>query len=123
MSYQALLIDDDAATRVMCRQVLAPFGFELLEAGDGKQALDILRKHTPDLILLDMRLPRVSGAAVLDFLYGSAAHRATRVIVLSAHESFRDFPLKAGDRFLTKPARVQEIREAVRSMIPVTPVS
>jgi CheY-like chemotaxis protein len=117
MSHRVLIVDDDAASRFIYRQVLT--AFELVEASDGAQAIQCLRDQVFDLVMLDMLLPRVQGIDVLEFIYNTPQIEKTRVIVVTAHEGYRQLSLRPGDLLLLKPVTPRQLREAVnRTLVP-----
>ena len=113
MSHQVLLVDDDDPTRFVYHEILTRMGFEVWEAADGVEATDLLDYRTPDVVILDLLLPRKSGREVLDFIYKSSHLNSVRVIIFSAHESLFPIQLRQGDVFLLKPLNPQLLREAV----------
>jgi len=74
-----LLIDDDAATRMLCSVSLRALGIEVIEAEDGKQGLELVRRERPDLVLLDVSMPGLDGFEVGELV---RRHRKTRHIPL-----------------------------------------
>ena len=60
----ALIVDDDHVMRMLERETLVQFGFDVLEAESGEQALEILAKRQPDLVLLDVDMPGIDGFEV-----------------------------------------------------------
>jgi CheY-like chemotaxis protein len=78
-----LLIEDSKFQRIANQRVLSTAGYTVIQAGDGEEGLRIARESIPDLILLDMMLPKVSGLDVLRALKGDALVRHIPVIVLS----------------------------------------
>jgi two-component system, NtrC family, nitrogen regulation response regulator NtrX len=78
-----LLVEDEIGFRTSLRRTLEEAGYGTLEAGDGKIALDLLRTRPVDLVLLDLRLPRISGLEVLRRI--ADEHPGLAVIVLSSH--------------------------------------
>ncbi|MFQ3567890.1 MAG: response regulator [Aggregatilineales bacterium] len=117
MPFQALIVDDDPSSRFIYSQVLANSGFELIEADDGVRALELLRTHTPKLIVLDMLLPRIQGTVVLDYIYNDPRLSDSHVIVVTAHDSYRDLLLRSGDSFLLKPVPPKDIRDAALRLV------
>lgn len=111
MPYRVLIVDDDAASRYIYRQVLN--SFELVEAEDGAQAIELLQEQPFDLVVLDMLLPRVQGTGVLDFIYNNPTIASTRVIVVTAHDGYRHLNLRPGDMLLMKPVAPRHLRDAV----------
>jgi DNA-binding response OmpR family regulator len=78
-----LLIEDSKLLRVANERVLVKAGYSVIQAGDGEEGLRVARKDIPDLILLDMMLPKVSGLDVLRTLKGDVLVKHIPVIVLS----------------------------------------
>ena len=113
MAYQILLVDDDGPTRTVYHEILARMSFEVFEAADGVKAIEFLSHHIPNVVVLDLLLPRKSGREVLDFIYANPALARTRVIIFSAHEGLFPLHLRPGDEFLLKPLHPQTVREAV----------
>ena len=61
---KVLVIDDEAPIRLLCRVNLIASGMEVLEASDGRAALELARQERPDLVLLDVMMPELDGWAV-----------------------------------------------------------
>jgi CheY-like chemotaxis protein len=78
-----LLIEDSKFQRIANERALAKAGYSVIQAADGEAGLRIARQNIPDLILLDMMLPKVSGVEVLRALKGDALVKHIPVIVLS----------------------------------------
>jgi CheY-like chemotaxis protein len=78
-----LLIEDSKFQRVVNERALVKAGYGVIHAGDGEEGLRIARENIPDLILLDMMLPKVSGLDVLRALKGDMLVKHIPVIVLS----------------------------------------
>ena len=86
MAHQVLLVDDDTSTRYVYRTIMARMGLEVAEASDGVQAIEYLSRNTPDVVILDLLLPRKPGVEVLEFIYGCPHLIHTHVIIFSAHD-------------------------------------
>ncbi len=112
MTHSVLIVDDDNASREVFRQVLKMVGFKSTEAANGEIALRLLENSAPDLVVLDLRLPRVTGAEVLQYIYNAPHLANTRVIVASAHEAMMvKLNLRDRDRYLVKPIFASLLRE------------
>ena len=116
-----LIADDDAETRIVLRAVLERRGYRVLEAADGAEALSVAGRTPPDLVLLDLRMPRVHGHDVIRSLRRNAGTLRLPIIVLSGSVGERHslYSLVLGaNAFLTKPADpdtlVREIDRHVR---------
>jgi CheY-like chemotaxis protein len=112
MVYEVLLVDDDDPTRFVYREILHRMDMEVMEAADGLAAVDLLRHHTPNVIILDLLLPKKPGWEVLEYIYATPHLADTRVIIFTAHDAI-PLKLRPGDVFLLKPLNPQVLREAV----------
>lgn len=103
---RVLLVDDDAAIRVICSLNLRAAAFEVTEAADGLQGLEQATRHPPDLILSDLRMPGLDGFALAEALSRVEATRAVPIVFLSgetgAAERMRAYALGVAG-FVTKP--------------------
>jgi DNA-binding response OmpR family regulator len=115
MAYTALVVDDDEAARRICAYIVASMGFDVIEASDGEQALNVLMNHNPDLLLLDIRMPRVNGLQILRFVHKSSRFQNMTVIVLTAHSNI---DILGVDGLLLKPAAPPVIEAAIRKHFP-----
>ncbi len=109
---RVVLADDDATTIVLISTILKHFKFECVVAHDGAQALEVAREMKPDLVLLDVSMPKMDGFEALTALRGNSATRNTPVILVSAHhdeaEVVKGFSLGAND-YITKPFNSGEL--------------
>jgi CheY-like chemotaxis protein len=79
-----LLVEDSKFLRVATERALTTAGYEVISTDDGEQASRIAREHAPDLILLDVMLPKMSGPDVLNFLKKDPATAAIPVMMLTS---------------------------------------
>jgi two-component system, cell cycle response regulator len=112
---RVLVAEDSRSQRSYFVDLLREEGFEVHEAEDGRVALDLCRMIHPDLLILDLELPRLKGSQVLSRLRADRKVSATQVLVLTAdeHEGTLAALLDAAD-FVTKPARPAELLARVR---------
>lgn len=115
-----LIVDDEPLFRRSVRDLLASRrpALELLVAGDGREALEILSRREVDLVLTDVRMPEIDGVALVGRL--SARPRWIPVIVITAHgtPTLRDRVLGGGAlRFLEKPLDVDELLRALDDLL------
>jgi DNA-binding response OmpR family regulator len=111
-----LVVDDSPTGLSMLLAALRPKGFRLLSANDGDEALEMARREHPDLVLLDVILPRKNGFQVCRQLKTEAATRDIKVILVTGKNqpSDRFWGLKQGaDEYLTKPVTPEELLGAV----------
>ena len=111
-----LVVDDYDEVRLVTRQALESFGYRVLEAASGAEAVRVAQANLPDLILLDLSMPAMDGFATIHQLRRLLGLRDVPVIAVSAHEAreVREDALAAGCRdFIMKPVRIEKLRSAV----------
>ena len=112
-----LVADDDANLRELIRAVLGP-GYRFVEAADGREVLAVARDIRPDLIVLDVMLPGLSGIEVLDALRADDELSATPVVVITAWSHAEGDAWTAGaDRFVSKPFDPDVLSTAVEELL------
>jgi DNA-binding response OmpR family regulator len=101
-----LVVDDDRPMRALCRASLEEAGFRVLEAAGGEEALESVRAERPDLILLDIMMPGISGWEVTSALLADRSTDQIPIIFISARRGLADrvraLELGAHD-YVTKP--------------------
>ncbi len=111
-----LIVDDDEAIRYLQRRILFPIGFEIVEACDGVQAVRQFKKESPDLVLMDRRMPRLDGLEATKLIKAIEGGKKIPVISITA-SSFaeeRQYILDQGaDDFIRKPFGREELLEVV----------
>ena len=112
-----LVCDDEPSLRELVRAVLGP-RYQFVEADDGPRALALARELRPDLIVLDLMLPGMSGIEVLDVLRSDPVLASTPVIVVTAWSHAEASAVVAGaDRFVPKPFDPQALETAVEELL------
>jgi DNA-binding response OmpR family regulator len=103
---RVLVVDDERGIRELCRVNLVLAGYEVLEAGDGQQALEVAKAELPDLIFLDVLMPGMSGWEVLAALRAEETTARIPVVMLTALNS-EDDQIRGWEggvvEYLTKP--------------------
>ena len=115
-----LVIDDEAAIRLLCRVNLEAEGLAVLEAPDGRSGLDRARDERPDVILLDVMMPGLDGWQVAEELVGDEKTRDIPIVFLTARADFRDRErgLEAGGlAYLTKPFNPLELASLINDLL------
>ena len=116
-----LIADDEPSLRLLVRATLsANKSFELLEAFDGNEALNKAQKDLPDLILLDVMMPGLSGFEVCERLKNDPKTKNIVIIMLTAkgQQSDRDWAISVGtDYFLTKPFSPIELFNLIEKIL------
>ncbi|MGH9602353.1 MAG: sigma-54-dependent transcriptional regulator [Terriglobales bacterium] len=114
---QFLIVDDQASIRKLCTTIGAAQGFHCAEAESGEDALAYLETHSPDIILSDLKMPRMSG---IDFLkQAKSMLPRTEIAIMTGHGSIESAvqAMKMGAYdYITKPFRVEELKLVLQRM-------
>ena len=117
---KVLLVEDDEMNRDMLSRRLQRKGFEVVMACDGLQSLDMAQGASPDLILMDMSLPELSGWEAASRIKSNPALCSIPIIALTAHamESDRQRALDAGcDDYDTKPIDLARLLDKMTRLL------
>src|SRR6266478_10153359 len=115
-----LIVDDNETNRDILMARLGPQGYELRQAGDGEEALAAAKELLPDLILLDIMMPKIDGIEVCRRIKNDAAMPFTPIILCTAKADSKDVVagLEAGaDEYLTKPVDQMALVARVKSVL------
>ena len=118
-----LIVDDEQHIRLLIEQTLEDLedeGVELHTASDGETALDVVRNHHPELVFLDVMMPRINGFEVCRAIKAEPGLAGTTVVMLTAKGQAydREEGLAAGaDRYLTKPFDPDELLDIARAAL------
>ncbi len=115
-----LVADDTETGRELVKTVLASAGFDVVEAADGVEALQRAQDEIPDLIILDLHMPRLDGFGVIEQLRRNQLFMATPVMALtaSAMQGDRERAMAAGfTGYVTKPIRLTMLRDEVERLL------
>ena len=118
-----LIVDDEQHIRLLIEQTLEELeddGVELQTASDGEMALDVVRNHRPELVFLDVMMPKLNGFEVCRAIKADLGLAGTTVVMLTAKGQAydREEGLSAGaDRYLTKPFDPDELLEVARDAL------
>ena len=105
-----LVIDDDADIVSVVHDILSTEGFDVLTAESGTRGLEMLRDNTPDLIILDLKMPGMSGVGFLNEISGPDGKLKYRVLILTAYGNMSSFFKNLDiDGFLLKPMRGDDL--------------
>ncbi len=130
MSRTVLLIEDNEQNRYLATFLLEKHGYRVVTASDGPAGIELARSLSPDLILLDIQLPKMDGHAVAQALRGVAELRETPLIAVTSYAMIgdRERSLAAGcNGYIEKPINpetfIVEIENFVRTPPPANPSS
>ena len=116
-----LYVEDNEYNRKIVRQLLRRTSYRLQEAADGESALEMVRQERPDLILMDVQLPKTSGLEVTRMLRGEAATAEVPIIVVTSFALSGDDhkAMAAGaSAYLAKPYSPRELLALIRKFLP-----
>jgi chemosensory pili system protein ChpA (sensor histidine kinase/response regulator) len=116
----ALVVDDSITMRKVSRRVLEAYDFEVITARDGVEAVEEMRERVPDLILLDIEMPRMDGYQVAEHVRGDARLRQVPIIMITsrAGKKHRDRGKQAGaNAYLSKPYKESELIDEIRRLL------
>jgi len=119
-SKTVLIVDDDPDSRNICVLFLQHHGYRVLEATDGEEGLRCAREERPDLVLMDVTLPRIDGWTATEQLKGAPETASIPVVILTGHALERDRErarASGGDAYLPKPCPPRRILEEVQRLI------
>lgn len=118
MSQKILIVDDQFGIRLLLNEVLQKEGYRTFQAANGIQALDIAKKYSPDLVLLDMKIPGMDGIEILKRLKDH--NQDIAVIIMTAYGEL-DMIQKAKElgalTHFAKPFDIDDLRSTVREYI------
>ena len=120
MSKTVLIVEDNELNMKLFNDLLQANGYDTLQANDGLEAMELTRNHRPDLILMDIRLPKISGLEVIKRLKGDADTADIPVIAVTAfamkgdEEKFRD---GGCDGYIAKPISVPGFLKTVAAFL------
>lgn len=114
--YRLLIVEDQPENRLLLRRILDPLGFELREAANGREAVELFEQWHPDLIWMDIRMPVMDGLEAVRRIRAAPAGAGTKIIALTAHaldEEIAPILAVGCDGLVRKPFREQELFEAM----------
>ncbi len=116
-----LYVEDNEYNRKIVRQLLSRSACKLLEAGDGETGVALARQHLPNLILMDVQLPKMSGLDATKLLTTEEATRHIPIIVITSYalSGDREKAMQAGaSSYLAKPYSPSELLAMVKQFLP-----
>ena len=120
MSLKILVADDEPNIVISLEYLLKREGYTVLVARDGQEAIDTISRELPDLVLLDVMMPKKTGFEVCQEVRANDALQATKILMLTAKG--RDTDLAKGlalgaDAYMTKPFSTRELVQKVAQML------
>jgi CheY-like chemotaxis protein len=113
-----LIAEDHVDSREAMRELLEAFGFEVIEAGNGRQAVSVALEQRPRLILMDVMMPEMDGFQAIKELRNQPTTSTTPIIALTAMDGARELALHAGaNDFVRKPVDIRRLIGLVNGWI------
>ena len=120
MSQSILIVDDESYIVTSLSYVMKNAGFEVDSAGDGEEALEKVKSKAPDLVILDIMMPKLDGFEVCKQIRANPDWNSVRIIMLTAkgRDSEREKGLELGaDDYLTKPFSTRDILQRAKDVL------
>jgi len=120
VSARILIVEDNPQNMRLLEMVLRAKNYTLLKATDGEEALDMAIREQPDLIIMDIQLPKVSGLEVTRKLRETPAFSHTPIIAITAYamKGDKERVIESGcDAYLSKPINTRELPEMIAEML------
>ena len=116
MPHTILFTDDDTALRELYTQILREQGYRVLTACDGQECVRMTRSETPDLIVLDIRMPRMDGGETIGSIIDTDG--TIPIVIHSGYADNRhDFMLRAADAWVEKSVNPEPLCAAIRDLL------
>jgi two-component system cell cycle response regulator DivK len=116
-----LIIEDEPRNMKLLRDLLQRFGYETMEATGGEQGVELAKARIPNLILMDIMMPKMDGYEATQILKADTKTKHIPIIALTSYamKGDRERALEAGcDGYIAKPVDIQEILKAVEHFLP-----
>jgi putative two-component system response regulator len=120
VTWSVLVVDDEPMTRTLLHLMLAPADYEVIEAGDGVEALATIHEFLPDIVVLDVMMPNLDGLSVCRELRQQETTRDLPIILLSAKttsEAIQEGFLAGANRYLTKPVSRKDLLDSLEELL------
>jgi CheY-like chemotaxis protein len=115
-----LLIEDNADNQIIYRRALEHFGYDVLAAADGEEGTRLAQEHVPDLVLMDISIPRLNGWDATKLLLADERTKRIPIVALTAHALPADRARGAEigfASFLTKPIEPRRVLEEIERVL------
>ena len=111
-----LVVEDDKNQRLLYEQELKLEGYEVVTASDGKDALEKIQEQLPDLIIMDINMPKMDGIETMGKILGK--NREIPVIINTAYSNYKDnFMSWAADAYIVKSSDLSELKNTVKEVL------
>jgi DNA-binding response OmpR family regulator len=125
MAYKLLVVDDDRDIIEVLQKKLLQEGYNVTVAFDGEEALLKVKEEDPDVVILDLMMPKLNGFEVLKEIRDKFQDKWRPVIIVSANaelDSMKSCYNLEADHYLTKPCTMENLLRGIRTMISLIPL-
>jgi DNA-binding response OmpR family regulator len=112
-----LLVDDDAVIRMIVREALGSVGMDVIEAADAERGLELAAEIAPDLLILDIMLPRMDGLEMLEALRNRGVDAPVLVFSATGSKNAQRAHSLGATGYISKPFDLRELIDAVNSLL------
>ncbi|GIN57177.1 response regulator [Lederbergia ruris] len=118
MTKKILIVDDQFGIRILLNEILQKEGYQIYQAANGPEALSITQEHNPDLVLLDMKIPGMSGPEILAEMKKMKADIGVMIMTAyGEHELIKNAQKLGVIAHFSKPFDIEEVRSAVKEYL------
>lgn len=120
MAYKILIVEDESELRDFMKIRLEANSYDVITAGDGKEGFQKACQENPDLILLDLMLPKVDGYWVCNLLKNDRRHASTPIIIVTAKSGADSMKLAkdcGADAYVVKPFEIGDLLSKIASLL------
>lgn len=111
-----LLVEDDKNQLLLYKQELSLEGYNIITAQDGQEAIKKVKEHTPDLIVMDINMPKMSGIESMGRILSE--HKKIPIIINTAYGSYKDdFMSWSADAYIIKSSDITELKNKIKELI------
>jgi CheY-like chemotaxis protein len=112
-----LVVDDDESHRILICDLLEEMGYQTTQAKNGREALDLLSGDLPQAVLLDLRMPVMSGWGLLEALKNMPRAHGLPIIIISAYGFEWEAELVGASGYVSKPVDLEKVRSTVQQIV------
>ncbi len=111
-----LLVEDDKNQRLLYEQELRYDGYEVVTATDGKEALEKVQEQLPDIVIMDINMPKMDGIEAMGRIL--SANKKVPVIINTAYSNYKDsFMSWAADAYVVKASDLSELKDKIKEVL------
>jgi len=120
MGHRILVVEDNVQNRMLIKDVLEFYGYEIIEAENGQEGIDMAKKYKPDLILMDIQMPVMDGFTAVKIIRSDPETKNIKMIAVTsfAMSGDKERIKEAGfDHYISKPIDTRELPDLVKSFL------